>query len=197
MTKSSYKEAFRKHKLREFVMNVTQPYRPKSKIVGLAGPDINEYIKWCNSYGYTNIEVYEMNRQVMLHQLNTLGGILPINLVNADILKAPYEPNTFYDLDFCGSVRHLQDHISKFDSHFMMTFSTRIGVSETIATFMNARDEDMYCYETKRTENYTWRLIYGRRSYLMLQYFDTSAMCTFCDIPSHTALNISENLRNR
>ena len=193
MTKETYKDASNKHNIRELMMAITKPYRPTGKIVGLAGPDITDYIEWCKSYGYTDIDVYEMNFQVMLHQLQTFGATYPINLHYSDISQAPYKPGVFYDLDFCASVRYLGEAISKFRKNFMMTFSTRIGVTETISKFMTYRGDDMYTYSTHEDEAYTYNIIDGMTgSYFMVRYRDTSAMCTICDIPDHLSMNLYE-----
>jgi hypothetical protein len=198
MTKSSYKEAFRKHTVRDALMSITQPYRPTDKLVGLAGPDIQEYIKWCNKYGYSNIEVYETNFNVMFHQLKTFGTIAPIGFHYTDILQAPYEENTFYDLDFCGSVRYLDQHINKFKSNFMMTFSTRLGLSQTVDGFMDARGEKDFVYLTHRGNKFTYNLIdsYYGDSYLMVRYKDTSPMCIISDVPEEKSHMLHKQLIN-
>jgi hypothetical protein len=196
MTKSTYKDASNKHRVRELMMAITKVYRPKGKIVGLAGPDVEDYIKWCNSHDYTDIDVYEMNFQVMIHQIKTFGYVQPINIHYSDISKAPYKSGVFYDLDFCASVKCLEEAIYKFRRHFMMTFSTRIGIHETIDKFMKYRDEDMYTFSNHDEGRFIYTLINGKQSYFMVRYHDTSAMCTICDIPDHASYHLYQRAIN-
>ena len=180
MTKASYKEAKNKKATREFVFS----HYKQPKIVGLAGPDINEYLAYLESKGCKEFEIYENNSQVALQQLSKIRSKSKIALICGDILKAnPEKENVLFDLDFCASVRFLKEHIAKFKSNFIMTFSTRIGLKETIDTFFKARREkvlDSVDYQSPMPHTiYTTK---QGNKYLFIKYWDTSAMCCFAKI---------------
>jgi hypothetical protein len=104
-------------------------------------------------------------------------------LICGDILKAnPNKENVLFDLDFCASVRFLTEHIAKFKNNFIMTFSTRIGVQQTVDTFFKARKEKvLHSVDELLPMPHT---IYTTKkgNYLFIKYYDTSAMCCFAKI---------------
>jgi hypothetical protein len=61
MTKHTYINASNKHAVRNFLFS----YFRFNSVVGLAGPDINNYLKWCESKGYNDIEVWENEPSVI------------------------------------------------------------------------------------------------------------------------------------
>jgi L-rhamnose mutarotase len=177
--KKTYINSSNKHAVREFII---QRFQFES-VVGLAGPDINEYLAYLEAKGCKEFEIYETNSEVALQQLSKIRSKSKIALICSDILNAnPDKQNVLFDLDFCASVRFLKEHIAKFQKNFIMTFSTRIGVQETIDTFFKSRKEKVLhsidylspmphtIYKTKKG------------NYLFIKYFDTSAMCCFAKI---------------
>ena len=62
MTKRTYLNAEKKHAIRDFLFS----YFTFNTIVGLAGPDINDYIKWCKSKGYDIFEIWENEPSVLI-----------------------------------------------------------------------------------------------------------------------------------
>ena len=177
--KKTYLNSSNKHVVREFLI---QRFQFES-VVGLAGPDINEYLAYLESKGCKEFEIYENNSRVALQQLSKIRSTSKIALICSDILKAnPDKQNVLFDLDFCASVRFLKEHIAKFKNNFIMTFSTRIGVQETIDTFFKARKEKVLdSVDHSSPMPYT---IYKTKqgNYLFIKYFDTSAMCCFAKI---------------
>lgn len=177
--KKTYNDSYNKKAVREFII---QRFQFQS-IVGLAGPDINDYLQHLESKGCKEFEIYENNSMVALQQLAKVKTKSKLAIVCGDILSAnPNKPNTLFDLDFCGSVRFLQEHIAKFKDNFIMTFSTRIGLKETIDTFFSARKETIL-----REENIDSPLPHTiftteNGNYLFIRYHDTSAMCCFAKI---------------
>jgi len=177
--KKTYVDSYNKKIVREFIL---QRFQFES-IVGLAGPDINDYLHHLETKGCKEFEIYENNSMVALQQLAKVKTKSKLSIVCGDILDAnPYKPNTLFDLDFCASVRFLQEHIAKFKDNFIMTFSTRIGLQETIDTFFKARKETVL-----KEENINYPLphtVYTTENgnYLFIKYFDTSAMCCFAKI---------------
>jgi L-rhamnose mutarotase len=177
--KKTYINSSNKHAVREFLI---QRFQFES-VVGLAGPDINEYLAYLESKGCTQFEIYENNSEVALQQLSKIKSKSKIALICSDIIKAnPDKENVLFDLDFCASVRFLTDHIAKFKKNFIMTFSYRIGLQETIDTFFKARKEKVIAsvdYSSPMPHT-----IYKTKqgNYLFIKYWDTSAMCCFAKI---------------
>ena len=177
--KKTYINSSNKHAVREFLI---QRFQFES-VVGLAGPDINEYLAYLESKGCTQFEIYENNSQVALQQLSKIRSKSKIALICGDILKAnPDKENVLFDLDFCASVRFLTEHIAKFKKNFIMTFSYRIGLQETINTFFKARKEKVL--HKMNFSSPIPHTIYTTKqgNYLFIKYFDTSSMCCFAKI---------------
>lgn len=177
MTKSTYVNAERKKAVREFLFS----YYNYNSIIGLAGPDINDYIEWCKSKGYVNFELWENTPEVTMNQLMKVKH--PVNYKFGDILRAVPQKNVLLDLDYCVSIRYMKEHLIKFKDNFIMTFSTRIGVQETIDSFFKFRKEKVekqYDFDGPGLKNIVFKTELGK--YLFITYFDTSAMCCFAKI---------------
>ena len=172
MNKRTYLNADNKHAVREFLFS----YFQFNNILGLAGPDINDYIKWCKKKGYTDFEVWEMEPAVAMKQLSEVK--YPVSYKFGNILNATPSKDTLLDLDYCVSVRYMKEHIKKFTNNFIMTFSTRIGVKETINKFFKFRGEKItsqYEFDGPGLQNIVFNTKLGK--YLFITYCDTSAMC--------------------
>jgi hypothetical protein len=179
MTKLTYVNAQNKKAVRDFLIQ----YFNFNTVVGLAGPDINDYIKWCKSKGFDTFEVYENNTSVLLNQIKSVRAASKLSIKFGDITQADASrQNVLFDLDFCASVRYLKEPIMKFKQNFIMTFSTRIGVQETIDTFFRVRKESVVA--TKDVDGPVKHTIFetDNGTYLFIRYFDTSAMCCFAKI---------------
>jgi hypothetical protein len=177
MTKNTYLKAENKKAIREFLFS----YFQYNSIVGLAGPDINHYINWCKSKGYSDFEIWENEPAVVMKQLTEVKH--PVRYRFGNILEATPQKDVLLDLDYCVSVRYMKEHIKKFANNFIMTFSTRIGVKETINKFFKFRGEPVikqYEFEGPGLQNIVFTTDRGK--YLFLTYFDTSAMCCFAKI---------------
>jgi len=177
MTKNTYLNADKKHAVREFLFS----YFTFNNIVGLAGPDINDYIKWCKSKGYDEFEIWENEPVVVMKQLSEVKH--PVRYKFGNILHATPEDNTLLDLDYCVSIRYMKEHIKKFRDNFIMTFSTRIGVKETINKFFKFRGEKIisqYEFDGPGLQNIVFNTKLGK--YLFITYCDTSAMCCIAKI---------------
>jgi hypothetical protein len=177
MTKSTYLNAERKHSVREFLFS----YFTFNAIVGLAGPDINDYIKWCKSKGYDTFEIWENEPSVLMKQLTEVKH--PVNYKFGNILDADVKSNILFDLDYCVSVRYMKEHLKKFKDNFIMTFSTRIGIKETINKFFKFRGEKIikqYDFDGPGLQNIVFNTNLGK--YLFITYCDTSAMCCIAKI---------------
>lgn len=171
----------RKKEVRDFLFSLFAEMQ-LNKIVGLAGPDIQDYLNYCKSKGFTEFEIYENNGLVAMHQLiNLKDGNIQLKL--KDVLEAqPDQEKTFYDLDFCGTVRYLKDHIAKFKERFIMTFCLRVTKEETITTFFGARNESILDVEESiHPMKHTVYTTDGGK-YVYVAYSDTITMCCFAKI---------------
>lgn len=177
--KTTYIDAQNKKLVREFLIQKFQ----FETIVGLAGPDINDYLEYLQTKGYKEFEIYENNPLVLTEQLNKLSTEAKVSLIEGDIYQAdPNKPNTLFDLDYCASVRYLKDHIAKFKDNFIMTFSTRIGLKETVDTFFEARQEKVIRRINKSSPIPHTVYTTNNGRYLFVKYRDTSSMCCFAKI---------------
>lgn len=173
-------ERKRKKEVRDFLFSFYADMQ-LNKIVGLAGPQIQDYINFCKSKGYTEFEIYEKDRITAIHQLVQLKDNVQLKL--KDILEAnPNEPGTLYDLDYCGTVRHLKEHIAKFQDKFIMTFSCRIPQEETIETFFSVRDEKIIKTYVKTSPLKYIEYQTDKGKYIHVGYRDGSPMCCFAKI---------------
>jgi hypothetical protein len=177
MTKHTYTDAKQKKAVREFLFS----YFQFNTIVGLAGPDINDYVSWCKSKGYSEFEIWENEPDVLMRQLTKVKH--PVNYKFGNILEASPKENALFDLDYCVSVRYMKEHLKKFKNNFIMTFSTRIGVKETVSKFFKFRGEQIknqHEFDGPGLQNIVFNTNLGK--YLFITYFDTSAMCCFAKI---------------
>jgi hypothetical protein len=177
MIKETYINSENKHAVREFLFN----HFEFNKIVGLAGPDINEYVKWCKNKGYSDFEIWENNPVIAMNQLSKVE--YPLSYKFGDVINTSIEENVLYDLDYCVSVRYMEDHIKKFKDNFIMTFSTRIGIQETINKFFEFRRERFFITKSVNGPGLINKIFNtSEGKYLFTTYFDTSAMCCFAKI---------------
>ncbi len=170
----------RKKEVRDFLFSFFEDMQLK-RIVGLAGPHIQDYIEFCKSKGYTEFEIYEKDSITAIHQLATLKDCVSLKL--KDILQANAdEPNTLYDLDYCVTVRHMKEHIAKFQNNFIMTFARRVPLAETISTFFGVRNERIITSSTKDSPIEHDVYVTNKGRYIYVPYKDTSPMCCFAKV---------------
>ena len=176
--KHTYIDAANKHMVREFLFS----FFKYSAIVGLAGPNINEYIKWCKSKGYKDIEIWENTPEVAIHQLMNIN--YPVRMRFGNILEA--EPNrikTLYDLDYCVTARYMKEHMVKFKDNFIMTFSRRIKDVETVKTFFTTRKEKIIAsMQSTHPFNHTYYDTDNGSRSIFVNSRDTSNMCCVAKI---------------
>lgn len=149
----------RKLKVREDVMNLNGCKR----LVGLAGPQPLECIQRWRNKGAEDIIVYENNVDTYIQQQKLLIRDIKVDLCLGDIMTAPYERGTFYDLDFCSSLMVTEGNFAKFEENFMFTFAMRSGKEkfkgfkkgDMMDMFFERRGETIvgdeeteYCYKT-------------------------------------------------
>jgi hypothetical protein len=180
MTKSSYKEAKNKKAAREFVFSHYQ----QPKIIGLAGPDINEYVSWCKSNKFEIDEIWEKDPRVMMKQLTDIKLDSITKYRFGDINNTmPDRTDTVYDLDYCGCVETLYNSVIKFKKNIVMTFSLRgVGAEKTISSFFSKRNEKIEARvnKSKPVNHISIKTNHGK--YIVVPYFDTTPMLTIAHI---------------
>lgn len=177
MTKNTYIYAKNKKAVRDFLFS----FFNFNTLVGLPGPDINHYISYCKSKGYSDFELWEMEPAVAMKQLSEVKH--PVRFKFGNIIGADVAENVLFDLDYCVSVRYMKEHLKKFTDNFIMTFSTRIGVQETIDKFFKFRGESILKekdIDGPGLRNKLFTTNAGK--YIFITYRDTSAMCCFAKI---------------
>ena len=136
--KHTYLDSTNKKAVRDFLIDQF----PFDHVVGLPGPDVNEYIRYFENKGVKSFEMYENDRFTLINQLRRIRTSSLVSIKYDDILKAdPSKEGVLYDLDFCKTARYMGEHIAKFKQNFIMTFARRIPDEETISTFFNSRKE--------------------------------------------------------
>lgn len=180
MTKVSYKDADKKKAVRQFLFS----HYKKSKIVGLAGPDINDYIKWCKDNGFEVDEVWERDPRVMMRQLTDLKHDLNFKYRFGDIDNTdPNKENTVYDLDYCGSMKTLFKSVMKFKKTAVITFSLRgYGTEKTLKDFFRSRKEKVIHQTTKMKPMKHIVITTTEGKYIATPYFDTTPMLSVAKI---------------
>jgi hypothetical protein len=177
--KRTYLDSFNKKAVRDFLIDQFT----FNEVVGLPGPDINEYLQYFQDRGVQKFEMYELDRLTLINQLRRLRTSAMVSLKCGDILSAePNKEGVLYDLDFCRTARYLKDHIAKFKQNFIMTFSRRITDFETITTFLEARKERIIKTVEKIAPLKHTVFTTNAGEYILVNYHDTSNMCCIAKI---------------
>jgi hypothetical protein len=181
--KLSYKDASNKKAVREFLFSLFAQQQ-LNKIVGLAGPDVPDYIKFCESNGYTEFEIYENHIPTIFDQIKFLRTKAKVSLTYGNILNADTNrENVLFDLDYCVTVRYMHDHLKKFNKNFIMTFARRITDEETFNSFFKAKGEKLKSVLTLFNPiRHSILSTEEGNKYYYVEYYDTSAMCCFAKI---------------
>ncbi len=178
--KTSYKEAKNKKAVREFLLS----FFNESSIIGLAGPDINEYLDWCQEKGFTKVEVWENDSKVMMKQLSDISPDSPLVYKFGDIIKAKSDSDSLYDLDFCKTIVSLYEHIKKFKKEkFIITMATRgVGNQETINKFFDSRKEAVSNMIEEYSPVHYFKIETAFGKYICCPYFDTTPMISIAKV---------------
>jgi len=181
--KTTYKDASNKKKVRDFMFSLFMDQH-LNKIVGLAGPDIPDYIAFCKSKGYDEFEIYENHIPTIFDQIKYLRTKAKVSLTYGNILGADANrENVLFDLDYCVTVRYMHPHLKKFKKNFIMTFARRITDEETFNSFFKARGEKLKSVLTLFTPlKHSILTTEDGNDYYYVEYRDTSAMCCFAKI---------------
>lgn len=102
------------HKKLEVRTKIFSRFTRFNRLIGLAGPNLDQYVKFFASQGIKDFQIWENNRQTLLHQIVQSSNHINLKLNFGDILNAPVRTDTLYDLDFCGLLPTFRDHLIKF-----------------------------------------------------------------------------------
>jgi hypothetical protein len=139
VTKTSYKTSFKKRVVQNRIFSsIKGKY---TNLVGLGGPDINDYLTIVKKIGIKQAVLYEHDNSVLLKQVSTLKPVIPTRVIYNDIIEQePGQKKTIYDLDFCCSALSAYTHLKKFSKDpTITTLSIRpIGTNKTIENYLKA-----------------------------------------------------------
>lgn len=180
MRKLDYTKAYRKKLVQNIVFNDLKK-KGITKLVGLAGPNITDYLSFVKSKGIKQAEVYERDYINLIYQMQDFKPPIKTIVKYQDILNADIQEGVIYDLDFCCTIKNAEKHIKKFKNNAVVTLALRsIGLIPTLKKFCKLvsklKPEIKLNFEI--TPNYKVHLLdFGEKSYTVYQYFDTTPMC--------------------
>lgn len=171
--------SLQKREVRDFIFSKFRC----SNIVGLAGPCIDEYIDWCKTMKFKNIEIYENNNEVFLHQFSGIKEVFKLKF--GDINEEDFDKeDTLYDLDYCCTIKKIRDYIPKYEKNYCITLSTRsVGADNTLDEFLKTKDEEIFrCYINQYPVKHTDIETVKGGIYIYAPYCDSSPMCCIAKI---------------
>lgn len=180
MRKIDYSKAYRKKLVQQIVFDDFKQ-RGMTKLIGLAGPNITDYLSFVKSKGIKQAEVYERDYVNLIYQMSDFKPPIKTTVKYQDVLQADVYENVIYDLDFCCTINNAAPHIKKFKKNAIITLALRkIGLMPTLKKFCkivsNLKPEIKLNVELN--PNYKVHLMnLGEESYTVYQYHDTTPMC--------------------
>lgn len=145
--KETYVDSSNKRKVRDFLLSFFNLSELKT-VVGLAGPDINQYIDDFKDKGFERFEIWENDKIIAQKQLSDMESTDGISYNFGDIIKArPNKSTALYDLDYMRTINFLCDHVKRFKrGKFIITMCVRGRDSsreDTISKFFKERTESI------------------------------------------------------
>jgi hypothetical protein len=141
--KTTYKNALAKKLARKEVFSF---FKKKHTLIGLAGPDLIDYVSFIRDKGFSDIRIYENNRSMFLNQLSQLHQANRIKNIPedstsyyfGDIYNAPLIKDAVYDLDFISTIAPVEKHLKKFkDCKIILTVRARFHRVQDIFTLFS------------------------------------------------------------
>jgi hypothetical protein len=177
--KIDYTKAYRKKLVQQIVFDDFKQ-RGMTKLVGLAGPNITDYLSFVKSKGIKQAEVYERDYVNLIYQMSDFKPPIKTTVKYQDILHADIQENVIYDLDFCCTIKNAEQHIKKFKHNAIITLALRkIGLMPTLKKFCKIVSKvkpDIHL-NVEVTPNFKVHLLsFGNQSYTAYQYHDTTPM---------------------
>jgi hypothetical protein len=150
-------------------------------LIGLAGPNISNYLSFVKSMGIKMANIYEKNPTQLLLQILDYKFLMRTSVKFEDIFQAnPHLKDTVYDLDFDCSILHVKRHIKRFVNNAIITLAIRpVGLELTLKMFSKlvSKHKATILYNVKTTDNYKLHEIqFPEKTYLCYQYKDKSNM---------------------
>jgi hypothetical protein len=189
-TKTDYSLSVNKRAVQNAIFDsLTHKYK---KVIGLAGPNITDYLQMMKNRGFKSAEIYENDISQLAIQIDHFKPIIKAQINYGDIIQAkPNEPNTLYDLDFCCSINNAYKHIQKFsDDASITTLSIRpVGFMRTLLKFSQLIDSEsspviefLGSVNNNLGKYRTYGLTTGAKKYQCYLYKDTVPMVTIQSI---------------
>ncbi len=165
-------------KAREFILGFFSGY---TQMTGLAGPNLDNYLDYCEKHMFKEVHVYEKDPEVLRYQvLNSQKQ--PTSHKLGDINKALIKEDMLYDLDYCCTVSSVKDSIKRWKKGFIMTFSRRRLGNKSIDIFFELREETVNFVREFTSPIKHSLYMTDKGQYIYTPYFDTSAMFTVAKI---------------
>jgi len=183
MRKTDYSRSYKKKFVQKIVFSDLKQ-QGMSKLVGLAGPNITDYLSFVKDMGIKQAEVYENDYVNMLYQMQNFKPPIKTTVKYQDIYTADLYQDVLYDLDFCCTIKNAEHHIKKFkDNVSVITLALRgVGLKQTIKRFCKAvsKLKPEITLNVNVTDAYKEHRIYFDRnqSYTLFEYRDTTSMLT-------------------
>jgi hypothetical protein len=180
MKKLDYSQARNKKLVQQVVFDEFKE-RGITKLVGLAGPNITDYLSFVKSKGIKQAEVYERDYVNLIYQMADFKPPIKTTVLYQDIYYAGVQDNVIYDLDFCCTIKNAEPHLRKFKKNAIVTLALRkIGLMPTLKKFCKIVSDlkpDIKL-NIQVNSNYKVHLLdFGKYSYTVYQYHDTTPMC--------------------
>jgi hypothetical protein len=177
--KLDYSKSYRKKLVQQIVFDDFKE-RGMSRLIGLAGPNITDYLSFAKSKGIKQAEIYERDYVNLIMQMQDFRPPIKTTVKYQDILNADVQEGVIYDLDFCCTVYGAEEHVKKFKKNAIFTFALRgVGLMPTLQKFCNLVSElksDIQL-NVNQTPNFKMHILHFKKlSYSVYHYCDTSPM---------------------
>jgi hypothetical protein len=190
--KTDYSQSKNKRAVQDAIFNLYDGHK-FNRVVGLAGPNITDYLQMMNQYGIKTAEIYENDISQLVIQMNRFSPVMKSEIIFSDIIAAkPNQPHTLYDLDFCCSINNATEHIKKFssDDAVITTLSIRpVGFMHTILKYSELidRKSSPIIEFLGKTSNHlgkfrAYQLTTGSKKFMCYLYKDSAPMVTIQSI---------------
>lgn len=161
--------------------------RKLSKVIGLGGPNITNYLLLLNSFNVEQAEIYEYDISKLALQLKNYKPVIKSEVLFGDVFYAqPNQSDTFYDLDFCCSIKNARTHVQKFTKNVCYTLSLRpIGFEQTIKEFAKLIDgtkKPLLTFIESNDGFKSYRLKTDSKKFMCYVYKDTTPMLTISSL---------------
>lgn len=182
MRKTDYSKSYKKKIVQQIVFS-DMKQRGMSRLIGLAGPNITDYLSFAKSMGIKQAEVYERDYVNLIYQMQDFKPPIATTVKYQDIYTADLYQDVLYDLDFCCTIKNAEYHIKKFKNNAIITLSLRgVGLKPTVKRFCKlvSKLKPTITFDVKVTDAYKQHTVFFDKlqSYTLFEYRDTSPMLT-------------------